>query len=63
MHNSDRHLCKSCIYRMHRSDRIETGGHCDYIEIAGQSRGCTVENCDKYEKGPRKRRSAVRPIY
>lgn len=48
---------------MHRSDRIETGGHCDYIEIAGQSRGCTVENCDKYVKGPRKRRSAVRPIY
>lgn len=62
MHNEDRHLCKSCIYRMRRSGRIETGGHCDYIDIVGHSRGCPAEDCDKYQKGKQKRRSVARPI-
>lgn len=47
--NKDRHLCKKCKYRGR-----DQGGYyttCDYIEITGHSRGCKVEECDKYERG------------
>ena len=39
--------CGSCRYRT----RICGMVGCDYIGIAGQSRGCSVEDCDKYERG------------
>ena len=47
--NADRKKCKSCRYRA----RADKGGGCDYIEIAGHSRGCDVEDCDRYVKGKR----------
>lgn len=54
--NKDRHLCKTCIYRTRES---KCG--CDYILITGHSRGCTVEECDKYTKGT-KCRNNPKPI-
>lgn len=48
-HNKNRALCRTCIYRA-RDFGVNT---CDYIEIRGHSRGCSVEDCDKYVKGPR----------
>lgn len=49
--NSDRHLCKTCQFRMGIHERKELCGNCNYIEIVGRSRGCDVECCDKYIKG------------
>ena len=46
--NSDRHLCRSCRYR----DGLATArGGCNYLSIAGHSRGCSVDNCNVYERG------------
>ena len=45
--NADRRKCKTCRYRA----RADKGGGCDYIEIAGHSRGCDVEDCNRYVKG------------
>ena len=50
--NADRGKCKTCRYRA----RADKGGGCDYIEIAGHSRGCAVEDCDRYVKGKRMER-------
>lgn len=47
--NADREKCKTCRYRA----RADKGGGCDYIEIAGHSRGCDVEDCDRYVRGKR----------
>lgn len=47
--NVDRGKCKTCRYRA----RADKGGGCDYIEIAGHSRGCDVEDCDRYVRGKR----------
>lgn len=44
--NADRKKCKTCQYR-----GIKNG--CDYIEIVGHSRGCSVESCTVYKKGAR----------
>ena len=41
--------CKTCIYRA--ADTDPNG--CDFILIKGHSRGCPVEECDRYEKGKR----------
>ena len=49
--NADREKCKTCRYRQRK--RNEITGSCDYISIAGHSRGCAVENCDRYVKGDR----------
>lgn len=49
--NADREKCKTCRYRQRKRNEI-TGG-CDYISIVGHSRGCAVENCDRYVKGDR----------
>lgn len=47
-YNSDRHLCRSCRYR----DGLATArGGCNYLSIAGHSRGCSVDNCNVYKKG------------
>ena len=50
--NADREACKTCIYRPDTiTSRVGIG--CDYLSLIGHSRGCSVENCDKYEKGSR----------
>lgn len=50
--NADRRKCKTCRYRA----RADKDGGCDYIEIAGHSRGCAVADCDRYVKGKRMER-------
>lgn len=45
-----RKKCRSCKYR----ERIEKRG-CNFIILTGKRRGCSAENCDKYEKGTRVR--------
>lgn len=42
--NADRKKCRTCMYRGKKNG-------CDYIEIVGHSRGCSVEECTVYEKG------------
>lgn len=42
--------CKTCKFRAVRT----AVNNCDYIVITKRSRGCSVEDCDKYEKGTRK---------
>lgn len=49
--NADREKCKTCRYRQRK--RNEITGSCDYISIAGNSRGCAVEDCNRYVKGDR----------
>lgn len=50
--NADRKKCKTCRYRQaHNNPTDQNKGNCNYIEIAGHSRGCTVEDCDRYVKG------------
>lgn len=47
--NADRKKCRSCRYRA-RPDQVNG---CDYIEYAKHSRGCDVEDCDRYVRGRR----------
>ena len=47
--NADRKKCRTCRYRA----RPEWINRCDYIEFARHSRGCTVEDCDRYVRGRR----------
>ena len=48
--NADRHACQTCMYRA--TGPLKTNGAgCDYVSIAGRSRECTVEDCEKYIKG------------
>ena len=47
--NADRKKCRSCRYRA-RPDQVNG---CDYIEYARHSRGCDVEDCDRYVRGRR----------
>lgn len=50
--NADRKKCKTCRYRQaHNNPTDRNKGNCNYIEIAGHSRGCAVEDCDRYVKG------------
>lgn len=42
--------CNQCIYYCERTTS------CDYYLITGERRGCSVENCEKYEKLLCKRR-------
>lgn len=50
--NADRKKCKTCRYRQaHYNPTDLNKGNCNYIEIAGHSRGCAVEDCDRYAKG------------
>lgn len=51
-HNADRHLCKTCQYRMGQYGKARAM-NCNYIEIEGHSRGCSVEECNVYKKGKR----------
>lgn len=55
--NADRKNCKTCRYRQaHNNPTDKDKGNCNYIEIAGHSRGCTVEDCNRYVKGDRMER-------
>ncbi len=50
--NADRHLCKTCKYRAAAYTKNGSGIKCEYALKSGKrSRGCDVEDCDKYEKG------------
>lgn len=56
--NADRKKCKTCQYRQaHNNPTDQNKGNCNYIEIAGHSRGCAVEDCDRYVKGKRLERN------
>lgn len=44
--------CRTCKYRA----AVSAVNGCDYIELEGHSRGCDVENCDKYARGKRMKR-------
>lgn len=49
----DRVKCSTCIYRA-------TGwavNNCDYICFTGEMRGCKADECNRYVKGARLRRS------
>lgn len=50
--NADRGACKTCRYRPDKG-MSQRGMGCDYLDLVGHSRGCSVEDCDKYEKGNR----------
>lgn len=52
--NSDRHLCRTCQYRG-GNGTVKNG--CDYIEIVGHSRGCSVEECILSKRGKRIKRN------
>ena len=55
--NADRKNCKTCRYRQaHNNPTDKNKGNCNYIEIAGHSRGCTAEDCNRYVKGDRMER-------
>lgn len=47
--NADRKKCRSRRYRA----RPEQVNGCNYIEYAKHSRGCDVEDCDRYVRGRR----------
>ena len=49
--NEDRHACKTCRYRTTKVMEKNNSMKCNYISLAKHSRGCAVEDCDKYEKG------------
>lgn len=56
--NADRKKCKTCRYRQaHNNPTDQNKGNCNYIEIAGHSRGCAVEDCNRYVKGKRMERN------
>lgn len=46
--NGIRKKCKSCIYR---EDTKKRG--CNFMYLTGKMRGCSAENCTRYEKGPK----------
>ena len=43
--------CKTCFYK----GRPESDLGCEYILIEGHSRGCSIDECDKYNPDPWKR--------
>ncbi len=51
--NADRHLCKTCKFRAATYNQKNSGIKCEYALKSGtkRTRGCDVEDCDKYEKG------------
>lgn len=59
-HNADRHLCRTCRFRMGPKLKAKGMG-CDYLGNVGHSRGCRVEDCSVYEKGdPPKEKKKLR---
>ncbi len=53
--NADRKKCKTCRYRVNKTIE-QNGAGCDYMFFSGHSRGCAVEDCDRYVKGKRMER-------
>lgn len=54
-HNEDRHLCKTCVWRTGKADRMR-GMKCNFVACAECSRGkgqVSAADCDKYIKGKR----------
>lgn len=51
--NADRHLCRTCKYRAATYNQKNSGIKCEYVlkSRTKRTRGCDVEDCDKYEKG------------
>lgn len=51
--NADRHLCETCQYRACSYNKKSSGIKCEYAlkPGTGNSRGCAVEDCDKYVEG------------
>ena len=56
--NADRHLCKTCNYRMKDKLMKSRGARCDYIGVTGESRKCDVCICDKYVLEKRRKRKS-----
>lgn len=50
--NADRKKCKTCKFRPATALK-SNGAGCDYLDLIGHSRGCAVEDCDRYVKGVR----------
>lgn len=48
--NADRKKCKTCKFRP-ASALKSNGAGCDYCDLVGHSRGCAVEDCDRYVRG------------
>lgn len=51
--------CQTCKYR----DKDPKKGNCDYVGKTGHSRGCSVYNCEKYEKGDPVTRKKALSLY
>lgn len=52
--NKDRNACKKCKYRGYTPTTNQTPRNgCDFIDIVGHSRGCKVEDCNRFVKGKR----------
>lgn len=49
--NSDRHMCKVCIYRAKDTNGDKFLPGCDYVIHEDQSRMCPVAICDKFKRG------------
>lgn len=49
-HNADRHLCKTCMFRMTGTPK-SNGMNCDYCSLNDHSRGCRADECTVYRKG------------
>ena len=56
--NADRHLCKTCKYRMKDKLLKGHGANCNYIGITGESRKCDACICDKYVCEKRRKRKS-----
>ena len=50
--------CKTCVHR-DMDTNLGIGVHCGYIWDTGHMRGCSWENCARYEKGKPKRRGKI----
>ncbi len=49
--------CKGCKYRMMIAQN-KNDTCCGYLLMTGRLRGCPAEDCDKYDRMPRKRRKS-----
>lgn len=49
--NKKRNGCRKCMYRGSKSKQYAQNPGCNYILMAGHSRGCKVEDCTVFRKG------------
>ena len=59
-HNADRHLCKICRFRCSSANAKSKRNGCEYKLHNNHTRGCSVEDCNVFEKGNPKK--GPRPI-